>query len=123
MAEQTKIAWTDATFNPWIACEPAIQPNGKPHPGCVHCYAREQNKLRAWVRGEDGKPAWGPGAPRKVTSAAYWRQPLAWAKAAAKAGERRRVFCGSLCDVLDVEAPPEALARLWDLIRATSEVF
>lgn len=113
MGETTAIAWTDATFNPWIGCS-------KVHAGCTYCFAEAQNKLRGWTRGSDGQPTWGPGAPRKVTSPSYWKQPLAWAKAAAKAGERRRVFCGSLCDVLDKEAPPEALARLWQLIRATA---
>lgn len=32
MGEKTSIAWTDATFNPWLGC-------AKVHEGCTHCYA------------------------------------------------------------------------------------
>ncbi|CAB1371342.1 protein of unknown function (plasmid) [Denitratisoma oestradiolicum] len=32
MAEKTRIAWTDSTFNPWIGCT-------KVGLGCDHCYA------------------------------------------------------------------------------------
>jgi protein gp37 len=32
MAENSKIEWTDHTFNPWIGCT-------KVHAGCQHCYA------------------------------------------------------------------------------------
>lgn len=119
MGEQTKIAWCDDTFNFGIGCEPAMMPNGKPHPGCVHCYAKAKNEYRGWVRDSTGDPAWGPWAPRKVTSDDNWKNPLRWARAAAKARQRRKVFCASLADVLEPKWPPEVLARLWDLIRKT----
>jgi len=32
VAEKTKIAWTDSTFNPWKICTPV-------GPGCDNCYA------------------------------------------------------------------------------------
>ena len=32
MAENSKIEWTDHTFNPWTGCT-------KISPGCDHCYA------------------------------------------------------------------------------------
>lgn len=108
MGANTKIQWTDFTFNPWIGCT-------KVHAGCTNCYAEDQNKRWAYNGG-----TWGKGTPRKVTSAANWKQPLKWARDAAKAGERRRVFCASLADVLDEEAPPEAQQALWELIRATA---
>ena len=31
----------------------------------------------------------------------YWKQPIYWNKEAIEAGERRRVFCGSMCDVFE----------------------
>jgi protein gp37 len=31
----------------------------------------------------------------------HWGEPLTWNRAALKAGERRRVFCGSMCDVAE----------------------
>jgi protein gp37 len=36
MAENTKIEWTDHTFNPWEGCQ-------KVGPGCDHCYAETRN--------------------------------------------------------------------------------
>ena len=32
MSENSKIEWTDHTFNPWEGCQ-------KVGPGCDHCYA------------------------------------------------------------------------------------
>jgi protein gp37 len=105
MAEFSKIAWTTHTFNPWIGCSHVS-------PGCVNCYAE------GWDRRYRGGENWGPGAPRQVTSDANWAKPLAWNKSAPK-GERQRVFCASLADVFDLEAPAGQRERLFDLIRAT----
>ena len=105
--ELSKIAWTDNTFNPWIGCT-------RVSAGCEHCYAEAQNRLRTWNGG-----TWGPGAPRKVTSDENWRKPLAWDKKAREEGKRTKVFCASLSDVFDHEAPIEARQRLWELIRQT----
>lgn len=90
--KNTKISWTNHTFNPWIGCQ-------RVSPGCQHCYAEAQDQ-----RWRAGATRWGPTAPRTRTSAAYWRQPLAWDKAAAKAGTRARVFCASLADVFEDRA-------------------
>ncbi len=68
---------------------------------------------------------WGAGQPRKRTSVAYWREPLKWDAERARAisaGENpppHRVFCASLADVFDNEAPDEWRADLFALIRAT----
>jgi protein gp37 len=88
MAEQTEISWTDATFNPWMGCVNVS-------PACEHCYAEEL------VTGSMGLPVWGKDAPRKRTSATYWTQPYYWNRDAQKEGKRQRVFCGSLCDVME----------------------
>lgn len=48
-----------------------------------------------------GKAQWGPNGTRVRTSDANWRKPLAWNRAAEKAGERHRVFCASLADVFE----------------------
>ena len=113
MASLTKISWADATFNPWIGCT-------KVSPGCAHCYAEARDK-RHMIEPIDH---WGKGAPRHHTSAAYWRQPLAWNKQSparfdgphTQFGPRPRVFCGSLCDVFDHEVNPEWRDQLFDLI-------
>lgn len=110
MAEKTEIAWTDSTFNPWIGCQ-------KVSVGCDRCYAEEMMDKRY------GRVQWGPHGERVRTSAAYWRQPLTWNKhfAAfqAKHGRRQRVFCASLADVFDNQAPIGAREDLWALIAST----
>lgn len=106
MGENSKIEWTDHTFNPWIGCV-------KVSPGCQHCYAEAQNKR--W-----GKDLWGVDKPRQVTSDAYWKQPFTWNAEAEAAGERRRVFCASMADVFE-DRPDliEPRGRLIELIAAT----
>ena len=74
MAENSKIEWTDHTFNPWIGCQ-------KVSPGCDHCYAESLAKRYGWVE-------WGPHGERKRTSEANWKKPRQWARAAAKAEYR-----------------------------------
>lgn len=110
MAENSNIEWTHHTFNPWIGCQ-------KVGPGCDHCYAETWD-----ARGLQGQASrWGAHAPRTRTSAANWRKPLAWGRAAKAAGVRHRVFCASLADVFDNHASilPEWRADLWSLIHAT----
>jgi protein gp37 len=84
MAKETGISWCDSTFNPWLGCS-------KVSAGCAHCYAETLEKR--WDRG------WGPGVPRRRTSATYWKQPIKWNKEAGAAGQRSRVFCASMADV------------------------
>jgi len=93
-----------------------------------------------------GRARWGAGQPRMRTSAANWRQPARWNAQAERfrqcggcgwRGEahitvacpecgvsnwqsaRRRVFCASLADVFDNEAPFAWRSDLFALIKAT----
>jgi protein gp37 len=120
MAENSKIEWTDHTFNPWVGCQ-------KVSPGCDRCYAEE------WAR-RFGLVQWGPHAGRRRTSAGNWRQPLKWAREAQKQLDlynegmltlkpaRPRVFCASLADVFDNQVPEEWRRDLFDTIGATPEL-
>jgi protein gp37 len=103
MGETTEIAWTDATFNPWIGCTNVS-------PGCDNCYAEAQD--HRW-----GHDRWGKGKPRERTSPANWRKVTAWNTQAAALGLRRRVFCASLADVFDAEVDPSWRRDLFELIR------
>lgn len=105
MGEYTTIAWTDSSWNPWIGCT-------KVSLGCDHCYAEAQD--HRW-----GHDSWGKDKPRRLTSEGNWRKPVQWNKEARIKGKRWKVFCGSLCDVMDDEAPSGARERLWELIDAT----
>ena len=90
--ENSKIEWTDHTFNPWMGCQHVS-------PGCDHCYAeaRMDHQYR--------KVQWGPHGERKRTSEAYWKNPVKWNASACafrrEHGHRPRVFCASLADVFD----------------------
>lgn len=104
MAENSKIEWCHATFNPWVGCE-------KVSPACDHCYAE------GWAK-RTGQPQLWSGERRRTTDA-YWRGPIKWNAAAATAGERRRVFCASLADVFDDKADFIWRRDLWHLISDT----
>lgn len=116
MSENSKIEWTDHTFNPWEGCQ-------KVGPGCDHCYAEARNARF----GGGVAPNWGPGAPRRRTSAANWRKPLQWNKAHADFyaahGRRQRVFCASLADVFDTDVDPAWRSDLFDLIELTPNLI
>jgi len=94
MGENSKIEWTDHTFNPWYGCTNIS-------PGCDHCYAENWSKRSGLVR-------WGSN-PRRRTTESYWREPLKWNAEARefkeKYGYRPRVFCASLADVFDNQVP------------------
>ena len=135
MSENTKIEWCDHTFNPWEGCQ-------KTSPGCDNCYAEAHN-----ARFGGGTAInFGPGAPRRRTSAANWNKPRAWNsqkfyqctccgwRGSEKDKEfrtprngcihdlvpaRARVFCASLADVFDNAVDPQWRADLFELIRAT----
>jgi protein gp37 len=106
MAKDSKIEWTHHTFNPWWGCE-------RVSPACKNCYAE------AWAH-RLGMDLWSRGAPRRMLGDAYWRQPLAWNREAARSNRRDRVFCASMADVFedrrDLDAPRE---RIWKLIAST----
>lgn len=104
MGEKTGIEWCDSTFNPWIGCT-------KISPGCDNCYAESLAKRFGHSDRWKGSI--------HVTSDALWRRPIAWNRAAAKSGKRRLVFCASLADVFDNQAPIAARERLFDLIKQT----
>jgi protein gp37 len=105
VAKNTKIEWTDHSFNPWTGCT-------KVSPGCDHCYAEGWAKRSGTVR-------WGADEPRRRTTEANWRQPVKWNQEARAAGKRARVFCSSLADVFDNEVPEDWRHDLFDLIDAT----
>ncbi len=112
MSENSKIEWCDHTFNPWEGCQ-------KIGRGCDNCYAEARN-----ARFGGGIAVnWGHGAPRRRTSPANWRKPLAWNAAHADFfsthGRRQRVFCASLADVFDNAIPTRWRQDLMSLIART----
>ena len=106
MSEQTIIAWTDHTFNPWMGCE-------KVSAGCANCYAELLTKNRM------GLHLWGPpGTTTRQVTKAPWQNVRRWNTAAYGSEPRKRVFCASLCDVFeDHPVANQTRPRLWDLVR------
>jgi protein gp37 len=49
----------------------------------------------------------------------HWQQPLRWNAEAEQQRVRYRVFCASMADVFEEEAPAGQRERLWRLIRET----
>ena len=103
MGRDTGISWCDHTFNPWWGCT-------KVSAGCAHCYAET-------LANRYSPGLWG-GTKRRTFGA---KQPLAWNAAALRAGVRRRVLCGSMCDVFDADGIGLEHERrgLWQLIDDT----
>ncbi len=105
MGADSKIEWTDHTFNPWIGCT-------KVSPGCDNCYAE---KLDARF----GNDAWGPHAERRMTKPAYWGQPRIWNDRAKAAGKPAFVFCASMADVFDNQVEDGWRTQLFTIIALT----
>lgn len=104
MSDKTAISWTDATFNPWWGCT-------KISPACDHCYAERDAKRFA-----PGRVLWGVDAERREFGAKHWDQPKTWNDKAEREGGRLSVFCASMADVFDKNAPAGAREQLWQLI-------
>lgn len=110
MAENSKIQWTDHTFNPWRGCT-------KVSPGCTNCYADTMSKRNPGTLG-----VWGKYGTRVVASESMWKQPLKWNREAEASGIRRKVFCASLADVFEgIETMPDSAIQ--DVFRARVRLF
>lgn len=108
MSATTGIQWTDSTWNAWWGCQ-------RVGPGCDHCYAEALDK-------RTGGAHWGAKADRRRTSQANWNEPLRWQAKAdafeAAHGHRRRVFCGSMMDIMDNAVPLEWSHEAFERIEA-----
>ena len=106
MSDNSKIEWTDHTFNPWWGC-------ARVSPACRFCYA--DTLASRW-----GHEIWRRKGPRRMLSEQNWRHPLKWNRDAERAGVPAKVFCASMADVFeDHPQVAEPRKRLWGLIEAT----
>lgn len=103
MGANSKIEWTTHTMNPWRGC-------ARVHTGCANCYAERMSKRNPAVLG-----VWGQSGTRVVAAEKTWQEPLKWDQAAAKAGERHRVFCASVADVFEPWEGPMKNATGFDM--------
>jgi protein gp37 len=98
MSDQSKIEWTDATWNPVRGCT-------KVSPGCKHCYAET---FAERFRGVPGHP-YEQGfdiriVPTKLDTPLSWKQP-------------RRVFVNSMSDLFHEKVPVAYIRQVAQVMR------
>ncbi|HEY3443590.1 MAG TPA: DUF5131 family protein [Paludibaculum sp.] len=111
----TKIQWCDETHNPWWGCE-------KVSPACDNCYAETYDKREVHKPMYTKGRHWGKNTTRHTWphDSEHWRQPLIWNKKAERNGVRLRVFCGSMCDVMEDRSDLTAeRTKLYEVIEQT----
>jgi protein gp37 len=113
MGSNTKIEWAHHTFNPWWGCVKASD-------ACDHCYAETFARRVGFSETGSQFPIWGKGTQRRVLGQKYWHEPIRINRRAKDSGMRERVFCGSMCDVMEDHptAQKERLS-LYQLIEET----
>lgn len=104
--ENSKINWTDHTWNPWIGCRHVSAE-------CDHCYADFFVKNRM---GRDFST---------VQRTKTWKEPLKWNRKAPlladELGRRVRVFCASLTDFFFQDAD-QWRSEAWEVIRQSTKM-
>ncbi|WP_229685840.1 DUF5131 family protein [Longimycelium tulufanense] len=105
MSTNSRIEWTDATWNPVTGCTKVSE-------GCRNCYITRTPPFRMEHRDFD-QP--GPGGttgvrlhPERLNQPLHWRTP-------------RRVFVNSLADLFHDEVPDEYIARVFAVMAATPQ--
>jgi protein gp37 len=97
MAKNTRIAWTDDTYNLWWGCTPR-------GPGCANCYASALAKRY-------GHDVWGAKSPRRILSERHARDLDQYQRLAVEQGASRRVFVGSMMDLAEERPDTAPLVR------------
>jgi protein gp37 len=95
MGDDSKIEWTDATWNPTVGCT-------KVSDGCDHCYAERLVEGRM-------KQRYPHGFGQVVLHPDRLDQPLRWRRP-------RRVFVNSLSDLFEDQVPDEFIARVFAIM-------
>jgi protein gp37 len=89
MADNSRIEWTEATWNPVTGCT-------KVSPGCDHCYAERVTERFS-----------GKGSFEKIVfHGGRLDQPLRWTRP-------RRIFVNSMSDLFHDDVPDEFIARVF----------
>ena len=105
MADNTKIEWTDASWNPIVGC--SIE-----SPGCTNCYAMKD----AWRKNFNPKTPQYHGLTHKVNGKPVWTgevrfverkllEPLSWQKS-------RMIFVNSMSDLFHENVSDEEIDRI-----------
>lgn len=106
MGTNSKIEWTDHTFNPWWGCV-------RVSAACDRCYAESWAATMC-------HDVWGAKASRRTFDERHWNEPRRWDRQAAKLQTRFKVFCASMSDVFEDRRDLDSERdKLWELISRT----
>jgi protein gp37 len=101
MSANSKIEWTDATWNPVRGCT-------KISPGCAHCYAETFAERFRGVRGHPYELGFDLRlVPQKLT------EPITWSK-------QRMVFVNSMSDLFHEDVPDEYIVLVGQIMAAAN---
>jgi len=106
MGANSKIEWTDASWNPAMGCTPISE-------GCTNCYARAMMKRYAGRKGWPEHPGTVTLFPERL------EQPLRWKKL-------RTVFVCSMSDLFHPEVPFNFITEVFDVMcdaRSQKHIF
>jgi protein gp37 len=99
MSAQSKIEWTDATWNPVRGCT-------KISPGCAHCYAKTFSERFRGVKGHPFEQGFDLRlVPEKLGEPFRWATP-------------RRIFVNSMSDLFHEEVPDAYIEAVADVMLA-----
>ena len=94
MSDNSKIEWTEATWNPVTGCT-------KVSPGCDHCYAETFAERWRGVSGHHFENGFDVTLrPERLEQPLHWRRP-------------RRIFVNSMSDVFHEAVPDDFIARMF----------
>jgi len=97
MAANSKIEWTDATWNPARGCT-------KISPGCKHCYAERFAERFRGVKGHPFEQGFDLRiVPEKLDDGLRWKKP-------------QRIFVNSMSDLFHEQVPLEYLQRVFEVM-------
>lgn len=101
MSAQTKIEWTDATWNPVRGCT-------KISPGCKHCYAEAFAERFRGVPGHPYEMGFDPRlVPAKMEDPLHWKTP-------------KKIFVNSMSDLFHESVPDEYIKKLAEVMVAAN---
>src|SRR5947209_779546 len=99
MSDQSKIEWTDATWNPVRGCT-------KISPGCKFCYAERFAERFRGVAGHAYEHGFDLRlVPEKLTEPLSWRRP-------------RMIFVNSMSDLFHEQVPDEYIIEMARVMRS-----
>ena len=105
MSVQSKIEWTDATWNPVRGCT-------KISPGCAHCYAEVFAERFRGVKGHPYEYGFDPRlVPEKLDDPVRWKRPMT-------------IFVNSMSDLFHEAVPDEFILEVAGvMVRADWHVY